>query len=182
MALGVGGGNSAATVDIGPLVMPGDTIPLIFGGNMRTVCAGILAILLMSPGLARAAENSQASKGVVLAFYKLALGDKKPTEAFARYAAEGFVEHSADSPTGTAQSTVAFLSGMIEKSPQAKWEIVRVIAEGDLVFLHVRFTPAPGAPPVIVGEIFRVHGGKLAEHWDIIQPSPEHPVNPNPII
>jgi predicted SnoaL-like aldol condensation-catalyzing enzyme len=91
------------------------------------------------------------------------------------------VEHSADSPGGTAQSTVDFLDGLIKKSPEPKWEIVRVIAEGDLVFLHVRFTPAKGATPVIVGEIFRVRNGKLAEHWDIIQHAPEHPVNPNPV-
>jgi predicted SnoaL-like aldol condensation-catalyzing enzyme len=149
---------------------------------MRKVQAGVFVILLIMPGFIRAEEKPQSPKEVVLAFYRSALGEKKPKEAFDRYAASSFVEHSADSPGGTAQSTVAFLNGMIEKLPQAKWEVVRVIAEGDMVFLHVRFTPAPGAPPVIVGEIFRVTGGKLVEHWDIIQHSPEHPVNPNPII
>ena len=56
-----------------------------------------------------------------------------------------------------------------------------MIAEDDMVFLHVRFTPAKGATPVTVGEIFRVRKGKLVEHWDIIQHAPEHPVNPNSI-
>jgi len=56
-----------------------------------------------------------------------------------------------------------------------------VIAEDDMVFLHVRLTPAKGATPVTVGEIFRVRKGKLVEHWDIIQHAPEHPVNPNSI-
>src|SRR5437868_8390752 len=51
-----------------------------------------------------------------------------------------------------------------------------------LVFLHVRFTPAPKATPIVVGEIFRVKAGKLAEHWDIIQHAPEKPVNPNPVL
>ena len=35
------------------------------------------------------------------------------------------------------------------------------------------------APPLVLGEIFRVQGGKIVEHWDILQPGPEHPINPN---
>ncbi|PYY14105.1 MAG: hypothetical protein DMG60_20695 [Acidobacteria bacterium] len=57
-----------------------------------------------------------------------------------------------------------FPTDLIQKSPQANWEILRVIAEDDMVFLHVRFTPAKGATPVTVGEIFRVRKGKLVEH------------------
>jgi predicted SnoaL-like aldol condensation-catalyzing enzyme len=106
----------------------------------------------------------------------------KPREAFAHYAAPDFVEHSADSAGGTAASTVTFLEGLIKRSPQPKWTVVRAIAEGDLVFLHVRFTASPTASPVVVGEIFRVKNGKLVEHWDIIQHAPEKPVNRNPIL
>ena len=136
----------------------------------------MLCLLLMMPALA--ADTSQNSKTVVLAFYKLALQDFKPAEAFARYAAPDFVEHSADSAGGTAQSTVAFLNDLLKKFPDPKWEIVRAVAEGELVFLHVRVTPAPDAPAIAVAEIFRVHKGKIIEHWDVIQHAPEHPVNP----
>ena len=139
-------------------------------------------LFLLSAGAAPASETSQKSKDVVLAFYKLALQDFRPAEAFARYAQPGFIEHSADSAGGTAQSTVKFLANLIRRSAKPRWEIVRAIAEDDLVFLHVRFTPAPRAAPVVVGEIFRVRNGKLAEHWDIIQHAPEHPINPNPIL
>jgi predicted SnoaL-like aldol condensation-catalyzing enzyme len=111
----------------------------------------------------------------------MALMDFRPKEAFAQYAASDFIEHSADSVGGTSESTVDFLTDLIRKSPQPKWEIVRAVAENDMVFLHVRFTPAKGAAPIAVGEIFRVRNGKIAEHWDIIQHSPEHPVNPNSI-
>jgi predicted SnoaL-like aldol condensation-catalyzing enzyme len=107
--------------------------------------------------------------------------DFRPKDAFAQYATVDFVEHSADSAGGNAQSTVDFLTKLIQQSPHPKWEIVRVIAEKDMVFLHVRFTPDKGATPVAVGEIFRVRNGKIAEHWDIIQHAPEHPVNPNSI-
>jgi len=149
---------------------------------MKTLSIFAVALYLFFSNGAAATENIQSPKQVVLAFYKLALMDFRPKEAFAQYATPDFVEHSADSAGGTAQATVGFLTDLIKRSPQPKWEIVRVIAENDMVFLHVRFTPAQGATPVVVGEIFRVRNGKLAEHWDIIQHAPEHPVNPNSVL
>jgi predicted SnoaL-like aldol condensation-catalyzing enzyme len=148
---------------------------------MKTLSFAALAVYLFCTTAAKAPENVQSPKEVVMAFYRLALMECRPKEAFAQYAAPDFVEHSADTAGGTAQATVDFLTGVIKNSPQPKWEIVRTITEGDMVFLHVRFTPNEGATPVIVGEIFRVRNGKLAEHWDIIQHAPEHPVNPNSV-
>lgn len=144
---------------------------------MRKLIVALFFILVLSDAKAQ----SRKPKEIVLAFYKLALTDMNPKDAFARYMSVDFVEHSADTPGGTAQATVDFLNDLIKKAPQPKWEIIRSIAEGDLVFLHVRFTPAPNAAPIVVGEIFRVRGNKIAEHWDIIQHAPEHPVNPNSI-
>lgn len=126
-----------------------------------------------------ARDARETPKAIVLAFYKLALQDFKPAEAFARYAAPDFVEHSQDSAGGTAAATVEFLTGLIARSPHPKWEVVRTIAEGDLVFLHARYTAGPGAPEIAVAEIFRVRDGKLAEHWDVISGPPEKVVNPN---
>ncbi len=68
----------------------------------------------------------------------------------------------------------------MQQSPPPRWDIVRTIAEGEMVFLHVRVTLGK-APPLVLGEIFRVQGGKIVEHWDILQPGPEHPINPNSI-
>lgn len=48
-------------------------------------------------------------------------------------------------------------------------ERVRVLADGDLVVTHstaTGFTPEP----VVAFDIFRVEGGKIAEHWDVLQP------------
>jgi predicted SnoaL-like aldol condensation-catalyzing enzyme len=128
---------------------------------------------------ARDAPVSDRPKAIVLAFYKLALQDFKPAEAFARFAAPDFVEHSQDTVGGTAAATVDFLSKLIARWPQPKWEVVRAIAEGDLVFLHARYIAGPGAPEIAIAEIFRVRRGKLAEHWDVISGPPDKVVNPN---
>lgn len=123
-------------------------------------------------------SNSADAKDTVLAFYKLALEDMKPREAFTRYAAANFIEH-AQSVGGTAENTLGFLEAMIAQSPQSRWEVVRSVAEDDLVFLHVRYTAAPGAPEIALAEIFRVQDDKLAEHWDVLGFPPETVINPN---
>ena len=116
---------------------------------------------------------------MVFEFYKLALEKFKPKEAFERYAAPDFVEHSADIAGGTREAAIAFLEGLIKRFSAPKWKVVRSAAEDDLVFLHVHVTPAPGERGVAIAEIFRVENGKLVEHWDVIQAIPEKPVNAN---
>ena len=123
--------------------------------------------------------NPRSQKELVLEFYKLALEDFEPKLAFERYATPDFVEHSADITGGTRQATIAFLEDLIRRFPAPKWDVVRSAAEGELVFLHVHVTPAPGERGVAIVEIFRVQNHKIVEHWDVIQAVPEKPGNAN---
>jgi predicted SnoaL-like aldol condensation-catalyzing enzyme len=122
--------------------------------------------------------DPQSPKEVVLEFYQLALEQFDPKDAFQRYATSDFVEHSADI-AGTRQAAIIYLEGLIRRFPAPKWKIIRSAAEGDLVFLHVHVTPAPGERGVGIVEIFRVQHGKIVEHWDVIQAVPEKSVNAN---
>ena len=49
-----------------------------------------------------------------------------------------------------------------------RYEMGMVVAEGDLVMVHGRYT-GWGPNPMIAVDIFRVANGKLAEHWDVMQ-------------
>ncbi len=66
-----------------------------------------------------------------------------------------------------------------ENYPNARNEIKRVIAEGDLVVLHVHSVVIPNSPGRMIVDIFRVEDGKVVEHWDVIQPVPEKAANSN---
>jgi len=142
-----------------------------------------LAVLLMA-GCSHMDTHPQHSaacnRTVVLAFYEEALVNLKPRAAFDRYVTDDFIEHKPDVPEGTKAATVAFLEGLIKAVPEPKWEILRTIAEGDLVFLHARFSPAVGAPHYAIADVFRLRDCKIVEHWDVVAPPPKQALNPNP--
>ena len=43
-----------------------------------------------------------------------------------------------------------------------------VIVEGNIVMIHGRYT-GWGPEPMLAVDIFRIEGGKLVEHWDVMQ-------------
>ena len=141
--------------------------------------------LMMSSGIALATNvqtcdsSIEMNRGIVLAFYNEGLVSKQPEQAFLRYMSPDFIEHKPDIPGGSRDETAKFLAQLIADVPDAKWEVVRTIAEKDMVFLHARFTPAPGAPAHALADIFRVKGCKIVEHWDVVQPVPETAANTN---
>ena len=152
--------------------------------NRRTL-AGLALISAVSAGAGRAfgagVAGGRSPKAVVLAFYKLALGERKPKQAFALYATADFIDHAPDVAGGDRNDAAAALEALFNQMPMGRWTVVRSAAEGDLVFLHVRVNPAPGAPEVAIAEIFRVHGGKIVEHWDVVRPAVDKPVNSHPM-
>ena len=121
----------------------------------------------------------EQNRQVVLAFYDQGLINRQPRAAFERYASENFVEHKPDVAEGTREATIAFLEGLIKEVPKPTWKVFRTVAEGDLVFLHASFTPADGAPPYAVADVFRLKEGKIVEHWDIVAPPVKRSLNPN---
>ena len=60
-----------------------------------------------------------------------------------------------------------------ESFPQHRYEVKKVIAEGDLVVLHLHGMNGPNPHGESVVDIFRIEDGKVVEHWDVIQPIPE---------
>ena len=124
-------------------------------------------------------SSSEGSRKIVIAFYTEALIEKRVRAAFERYVSPALVEHKPDVPAGSRSVVVDFLEGIVKEVPGAKWEIVRTIAENEMVFLHARFTPAPGAPPYAIADVFRLEDCKIVEHWDVVEPPRDGMPNTN---
>ncbi len=90
-------------------------------------------------------------------------------EAAKELLTEDYIQHNPAVPTGPAP-IIGFLPQLKEMGLKA--EIHRVIAEDDLVVLHVTYDNAQafGAEKMVAFDIFRVEGDKVAEHWDNLQP------------
>ncbi|WII94343.1 nuclear transport factor 2 family protein [Kingella negevensis] len=66
----------------------------------------------------------------------------------------------------------------LKENPQFRAEVKRVIAEGDLVMLHVFSQVNPQDKGEAVVDIFRFDkNGKIVEHWDMIQTMPDSTVS-----
>jgi predicted SnoaL-like aldol condensation-catalyzing enzyme len=124
-------------------------------------------------------STADANRTRVLAFYAMALKERRLREAFELYMSEDFVEHKPDVPAGTRAATIDFLEGLMKQVPEGRWEILRSAAQDDLVFIHVSFVPAPGAPAYAIADVFRLSECRIVEHWDVVdEPRPGLP-NPN---
>jgi predicted SnoaL-like aldol condensation-catalyzing enzyme len=53
--------------------------------------------------------------------------------------------------------------------PTMRYENSRIMAEGNFLMLHGRFTNVGQPADWIVVDIVRVENGRLAEHWDVIE-------------
>ena len=76
-----------------------------------------------------------------------------------------YIQHSAHIAPGRAG-----LFNLIRSLPPSlKYEHGTIVAEGDRVMVHGRFSGLGTPAPWIVVDIVRIENGVLAEHWDVIE-------------
>jgi predicted SnoaL-like aldol condensation-catalyzing enzyme len=125
-------------------------------------------------------QVKRSARDIVLGFYEAALNEKD-VEKVREFLGDTYIQHNpsvADGPEGL----LRFVQFRRDRFPKSRNEVKMVIAEGDLVALHVHSVLVPGTPGRNIVDIFRVDGGKVVEHWDVIQDIPEAlfpPLNDN---
>jgi predicted SnoaL-like aldol condensation-catalyzing enzyme len=121
--------------------------------------------------------QEEANRRLVLAMYERVLQalDSSHMEEFFT---SDYIQHNPTVVTGP-QGLKGVLDRARVQSPQAEHRIKRVFVDGDYVIAHVHLIMHPGELGRAVVDIFRIEGGKIAEHWDVAQPVPEHPANDN---
>ena len=126
-----------------------------------------------------AAERArlEANKKLVLAFYQKMIGDKDP-DAARQFMGEHYVQHSAYARDGF-EGVAEFARSFKRDFPNHRYEVKKVIAEGDFVVLHLHGINGMSPHGEQVVDMFRVKDGKVCEHWDVIQPIPGDSSNPN---
>ncbi len=109
-------------------------------------------------------KTEEKNKALVLEAFDT-LFNKRDFAAAGRFWADEYIQHSAHIPPGR--------EGLFElvrnAPPEMRYENGSILAEGDLLMLHGRFSGI-GAPANWVAlDIVRLEDGRLKEHWDVIE-------------
>jgi len=106
----------------------------------------------------------EQNKKLVLAAFD-ALFNKRDYVAAEKFWSPSYIQHSAHIPPGRDG-----LFNLVKASPPSlKYEHGLIVAEGDFVIVHGRYSNTGLPVNWIIADIVRIENGILAEHWDVIQ-------------
>jgi len=110
------------------------------------------------------ATKQEKNKSLVLEAFDT-LFNKRDYAAAERYWSPHYIQHSAHIEAGRDG-----LFNLIKSIPPTlKYEHGTIVAEGDFVIVHGRYSGIGLPVNWIVADIVRVKDGVLVEHWDVIQ-------------
>jgi predicted SnoaL-like aldol condensation-catalyzing enzyme len=106
----------------------------------------------------------EKNKALVLEAFDT-LFNKRDYEAAERYWSPNYIQHSAHIEPGRDG-----LFNLIRNTPDTlRYEHQLIVAEGDYVVVHGRFSGIGRPVSWIAADIVRIENGRLAEHWDVLQ-------------
>lgn len=110
-------------------------------------------------------SREEQNKSIVLEAFETLFNKRDYRNALNFWSPE-YIQHSAHIPPGRDG-----LIGLVKNIPPTlRYENQLIVADGDFVLLHGRFSGlGEGVPNWVVVDIVRMDNGILAEHWDVIQ-------------
>ncbi len=106
----------------------------------------------------------EENKALVLKAFDT-LFNKRDYDAAWDFWSDSYIQHSAHIKPGREG-----LFELIQSAPDTlKYEHQVILAEGDYVIVHGRFTGNGRGVAWVAADIVRIEHGKLAEHWDVLQ-------------
>src|ERR1700690_4487617 len=108
--------------------------------------------------------TQEKNKALVLEAFDALFNRRDYAEA-ERYWSPGYIQHSAHIKPGR-EGLFDLVKGL---PPTLRYEPGVIVAEGDFVIVHGRFSDFGAPMNWIAADILRIENGILAEHWDVIQ-------------
>src|SRR5271168_5277650 len=117
-----------------------------------------------STGEAMSNSSPERNKAILLEAFET-LFNKRDYAAAERFWSQNYIQHSAHIPPGREG-----LFNLVRSVPETlHYEDQLIIAEGDYVIAHGRFTGMGRPAAWIAADVIRFEDGLLREHWDILQ-------------
>src|SRR5690349_8108980 len=109
-------------------------------------------------------STAAKNKAIVLEAFET-LFNKRDYAAAERFWSPNYIQHSAHIAPGRDG-----LIGLVKSLPDTlKYEHDMIVAEGNLVIVHGRFSGFGAPASWIAADILLIEEGVLVEHWDVIQ-------------
>src|SRR5438132_11247522 len=119
---------------------------------------------LNDEGIVMSRTTQERNKALVLEAFNT-LFNKRDYAAAEKFWSPDYLQHSAHIPPGRDG-----LFNLIKASPPTlRYEPGVIVAEGDFVIVHGRFSGFGLPVNWIAADIIRMKDGVLVEHWDVIQ-------------
>jgi predicted SnoaL-like aldol condensation-catalyzing enzyme len=135
---------------------------------------------LAAVGGSRMVDFLDRNKRNAMSFYDLMFNQCQPAEAIQRFAGDVYVQHNPHVADGK-QAFIDYFERMAKQHPGKRVTFKRCIAEGHHVVLHCHQAWPTDPNRDWAGiDIFRFdEGGKIVEHWDVLQVVPNESANGN---
>jgi len=111
---------------------------------------------------------------VVIDFFQHLMNDHNFEYTLNTFGNTPYTQHNRAIPNEIA-GVVAYVKTMVKRFPEYSFDVKRIFADGEYVILHSHVTMKAKhrgneRKGFIITDTFRLDHGKLAEHWDAIQP------------
>jgi predicted SnoaL-like aldol condensation-catalyzing enzyme len=119
---------------------------------------------LNDEGIVMSQTTQERNKALVLEAFDT-LFNQRDYAAAARFWSPNYIQHSAHIAPGREG-----LFNLVKSLPQTlKYEPGVIVADGDFVIVHGRFSGFGAPANWIAADILRIEDGVLVEHWDVLQ-------------
>lgn len=108
------------------------------------------------------------NKEIIEGFYR-EFFNGHDVESARKYVREDYIQHNPGVAQGRAALMEAFGQKFIEH-PDFKLDIKMMISEDDMIAVYLKNVDSEGNTRCRVVDMYRIQDGKLAEHWDVLQP------------
>ena len=111
---------------------------------------------------------------VVIDFFQHLMNEHDYEYTLQKHSGNSYLQHNRAIPNEI-EGVVGYVKAMVKRFPEYSFNVKKVFADGDYVVLHSHATMKAKhrgneKKGFIITDTFKLKYGKLAEHWDAIQP------------
>ncbi|MCI8894761.1 MAG: SnoaL-like domain-containing protein [Lachnospiraceae bacterium] len=112
--------------------------------------------------------QAEQNKKLIEDFYREFFNGHDVNSAL-KYVREDYIQHNPGVDQGRTALMEAF-GQKFQEWPDFKLDIKMMISDEDMIAVYLKNVDSEGNTKCRVVDIYRIQDGRLAEHWDVLQP------------